>query len=198
MITVSLADAGQIQKARQILPLLGWTVVEEDGVERIEPGDQVADGPRQQVPALFDVDEVTMQRTLESGRNFAFEIPSENASLTGGVAWWGAVMKEFSSFPGGLAEAFERDPRLAKTYAALAAMPADAAKAVVGELGLRALAAQYRMCCGSIRTNSACPPDRSRSRAARRRKRCGPNWPRRIRAIRRRSSGRFWHRIAAG
>lgn len=143
VITVSLADAGHIQKARQILPLLGWTVVEEDGVERIEPGDQVADGPRQQVPALFDVDEVTMQRTLESGRNFAFEIPSENASLTGGVAWWGAVMKEFSSFPGGLAEAFERDPRLAKTYAALAAMPADAAKAVVATAGLRALAAQH-------------------------------------------------------
>ncbi|MGA3204591.1 MAG: tetratricopeptide repeat protein, partial [Bryobacteraceae bacterium] len=143
VITLSLADPAHVQKAKQILPLLGWTVVEENGAARIEPGDQVADGPRQQVPALFNVDEVTMQRTLESGRSLQFEIPSENARLTGGVAWWGAVMKEYSSLPGGLAEAFERDPRLAKTYAALAAMPADAAKAVVQTVGLRALAAQF-------------------------------------------------------
>ena len=131
VITLSLADPGHVQKARQILPLLGWTVVEEDGAAHIEPGDQVADGPRQQIPALFDVDEVTMQRALESGKSFQFEIPTENASLTGGVAWWGSVMKEYSSLSGGLAEAFERDPRLAKTYAALAAMRAEAAKAVV-------------------------------------------------------------------
>ena len=143
VITLSLADPGQVQKARQILPLLGWTVVEEDGAARIEPGDQVADGPRQQIPALFDVDEVTMQQALESGKSFQFEIPTENASLTGGVAWWGSVMKEYSTLPGGLAEAFERDPRLAKTYAALAAMQAEAAKAVVTTVGLRALAAQY-------------------------------------------------------
>ncbi len=143
VITLSLASPEQIQKARRILSLLGWAVVEEDGAARIDPGDQMADGPRQQIPALFDVDEVTMQRTLESGRNFQFEIPSENASLTGGVAWWGALMKEFSSLPGGLAEAFERDPRRAKTYAALAAMPLVASKAVVGKLGLRVLAAQY-------------------------------------------------------
>ena len=143
VITLSLADAKQVQKARQILPLLGWKVVEEDGAARLEPGDQGADGPRQQIPSTFGVDEVAMQQALQSGKSFQFEIPSENASLTGGVAWWGAMVQEFSSLPGGLAEAFERDPRLAKTYAALAGMPADAAKAVVTPMGLRALAAEY-------------------------------------------------------
>ncbi|HEV2447159.1 MAG TPA: VWA domain-containing protein, partial [Candidatus Sulfopaludibacter sp.] len=142
-ITLSLADPAQVRKARQVLPLLGWTVVEEDGAFRAEPGDQSADGPRQLIPAAFGIDEVAMQRDLASGKSLRFEVPSENANLIGGVAWWGALVQGFSSFPGGLAEAFERDPRLAKTYAALAAMSADAAKALVAPLGLRALAAGY-------------------------------------------------------
>ena len=139
VITLSLADAKQVQKARQILPLLGWKVVEEDGAARLEPGDQGADGPRQQIPSTFGVDEVAMQQALQSGKSFQFEIPSENASLTGGVAWWGAMVQEFSSLPGGLAEAFERDPRLAKTYAALAGMPADAVVRITGEPDLLGL-----------------------------------------------------------
>jgi Ca-activated chloride channel family protein len=143
VITLSLADPAQVRNARQVLPWLGWTVVEEAGAVRAEPGDQSADGPRQLIPAAFGIDAVAMQRELDSGRSFRFEIPSENASLLGGVAWWGALVQGFSSLPGGLAEALARDPRLAKTYAALAAMPAEAAKALVAPLGLRALAAAY-------------------------------------------------------
>ncbi len=143
VITLSLADPEKVQKARQILPLLGWKVVEDAGVARIELGEQEADGPRQQIPAAFDVDQVSMQNTLQSGKSFQFEIPSDNANLFGGVAWWGSLTKEFSSLHGGLAEGFARDPHLAKTYAALAAMPVDAAKAIVSQMGLRPLAAQY-------------------------------------------------------
>ncbi len=143
VITLSLSDPTRIRKARQVLPWLGWTVVEEEGAARAEPGDQSADGPRQLIPAAFGIDAVAMQRDLDSGASFRFEIPAENASLLGGVAWWGALVQGFSSLPGGLAEALARDPRLAKTYAALAAMPADAAKALVAPLGLRALAAAY-------------------------------------------------------
>lgn len=143
LITVSLADPRQVRKARQVLSLLGWTVVEEAGTVRTEPGDQSSDCPRQLIPAAFGIDAVEMQRDLNSGRTFRFEIPSEDATLLGGVAWWGALVQGFSSLPGGLAQALERDPRLAKTYAALAAMPADAASALVAPLGLRALAAAY-------------------------------------------------------
>ncbi|HVO97873.1 MAG TPA: VWA domain-containing protein [Bryobacteraceae bacterium] len=143
LITLSLVDSKHVQKTRQILSLLGWKVVEEAGAARIEPGDQEADGPRQQIPRAFGVDQVAMQNALQTGKSFQFEVPSEDARLIGGVAWWGALTKEFSSLPGGLAEGFARDPRLAKTYAALGAMPADAAKAIVAHAGLRALAAQY-------------------------------------------------------
>jgi hypothetical protein len=143
VITISLTDSANIAKAQQILPRLGWTVVEEDGATRVAPGEQSADGPRQLIPAVFGIDELAMQRDLDSGKRFEFEIPSERASLMGGVAWWGGMLQSFAGLPGGLAEAFERDPRLAKTYAALAAMPADAAKALVAPLGLRMLAGAY-------------------------------------------------------
>ena len=143
VITISLADPANIAKAKQILPLLGWTVVEEDGAARVAPGEQSADGPRQLIPAAFGIDELVMQRDLESGKSFGFEVDSERAGLMGGVAWWGGMVQSFAGLPGGLAEAFARDPRLAKTYVALAAMPADAAKALVAPLGLRMLAGAY-------------------------------------------------------
>jgi len=142
LLTLSLADPQSAAKTRQILNLFGWKLEQQDGVLRPELSDDSADGPRQQVTRALGIDEVAMQQTLEAGKSFLIEIAMENASLTGGVAWWGAMTKEFSPLPGGIAEAFAREPRLAKTYAALARMPADAANAIVGRTGLRALAAE--------------------------------------------------------
>ena len=99
-----------------------------------------------------------MQQALQAGKSFQFEVPSENASLTGGVAWWGALVQGFASLPGGMAEAFERDPRLAETYAALAAMPADAAKALSRARDCACWPRSIRTCCGSIRINLRSPP----------------------------------------
>ena len=142
VIALSLADAKRAQQARQVLPLLGWKVVEEDGALRLEPGGQDSDGPRQRIPAAFDIDEVTMQQDLQSGKTFRFEIPWENASLAGGPAWWSELVKEFSTLPGGMAEGFARDPKMAKTYASLAGMQSEAGE-IVARLGVRGLAAQY-------------------------------------------------------
>jgi len=142
IISLSLADAKQVQHTREILALLGWKVVEEDGALRLEPGGQDADGPRQRIPAAFDIDEVTMQQDLQTGKTFRFEIPWENAALAGGAAWWAVLVKEFSALPGGMAEGLARDPKMAKTYAALAAMQVDAAE-ILARMGVRGLAAQY-------------------------------------------------------
>ena len=142
LLTLSLADPLRAAKTRQILNLFGWKLEQQDGVLRPEPGDASADGPRQQVMRAFGIDEVAMEQTLEAGKSFPIEIAMDSATLNGGVAWWGAMAKEFSSLPGGIAEALVRDPQLAKTYAALARMPADAANAFVGRSGLRALATE--------------------------------------------------------
>ena len=137
-ITLSLAGDEQRKNTERILNLIGWRLTLEG---EVEPGDQPADGFRQRIPALLGIDEIDMQKALEAGRTFRFEVPTENARLVGGDAWTQLIAGP--SHPGGLAEAFVRDSRLAKVYAGLGAMGADTAAAVVRGVGLRPLVEKY-------------------------------------------------------
>jgi Ca-activated chloride channel homolog len=139
MVTISLAGEAQRASAGRVLNLLGWKLA---GEKNVEPGDQPADGFRQRIPSTLGIDELAMQRTLEAGRTFEFAAPSESARLIGGDAW-GRLVKDLPFYPGGIAEAFVRDPRLAKVYAGLGAMGSDTAGAVVSAVGLQALVEQY-------------------------------------------------------
>jgi tetratricopeptide (TPR) repeat protein len=142
VVTLSLATDAQRKNAERILSLLGWRMVQKDGPPAIELGDRAVDGFRQPIPALLGIDEVDMQEALEAGRSYQFKIPSENARLIGGDAW-SEMLKRLPVFPGGIAEAFARDSRLARTYAGLGAMGADTAAAVVSSVGLPALVTRY-------------------------------------------------------
>jgi len=124
--------------AARVLPLLGWRMVELEGDTLVEPGDRPADALRQQMPAAFGIDEIAMRQALLAHRSYAFEIPVENARLVGGAAW-SALMKDLPPFPGGIAEAFARDFRMARAYAGLSAMDPEAAVAAVKGVGLRNL-----------------------------------------------------------
>ena len=139
VFTLSSNDA----KTPRILALLGWKVVRKDGrAPAVEPGDQPADGPRQQIPAALGIDEAAMQAALEAGRPFQFEILSEDAPLVGGASW-SPILQSFATLPGGIAEAFVRDPRLARTYAGLGSMPTSTAATLVKRAGLRTLATAH-------------------------------------------------------
>ncbi len=138
VITLSLAGEEQRKNTERILNLMGWRLTLAGAVE---PGDQPADGFRQRIPALLGIDEIDMQQALETGHTFRFEVPTENARLVGGEAWTQLIAGP--PHPGGLAEAFVRDPRLAKTYAGLGEMGADTAAAVVRGVGLRILVEKY-------------------------------------------------------
>jgi Ca-activated chloride channel family protein len=143
VVTLSLTTDAQRKNAERILPLLGWRMVaQKDEPASIELGDREVDGFRQPIPALLGIDEIDMQEALDAGRSYQFEVPSENARLIGGDAW-SEMLKKLPAFPGGLAEAFARDPRLARTYAGLGAMGADTAAAVVSSVGLPALVTRY-------------------------------------------------------
>jgi Ca-activated chloride channel homolog len=131
VVTISPANEARI------LPLFGWRVVQQEGDSVIEPGDRPADALRQQFPAAFGIDEIAMRDALQSRHDFSFEIPLENARLLGGAAW--SKMLKDPAMPGGIAEAFARDVRLAKAYAGLSAMNPEAAAAVVKGAGLRNL-----------------------------------------------------------
>ncbi len=142
VIFLSLATPEKRTQAERILPLLGWKLSVEAGATRVELGNHIKEGTRQAVPALLGINELAMQEALEAGRDFKIEIVSESARLMGGDAW-GAMLPANLTLAGGLSEAFARDLRLPKLYAALSAMGNDTAAALVEAVGLRILATQH-------------------------------------------------------
>ena len=133
-----------------------------------------------------------MQETLEAGREFQFEIPTENARLAGGEDW-SALLKDAPVPPGGVAASFATDWRLAKTCAGLSAMSDDAAAALLTAADLRTLATRY---ADPLSRHGAdvcvSPAARWPCREAPRPRPCGRSWRARIRAIRAPSSARSW------
>ena len=142
VILLSLANEANARKTERILPLLGWKVVRRNGLTRVELGDRPEDDARQKIPRALGIDELAMQEALDAGGDFRFEIPRETAPLVGGSAW-GFLLEGFPNLPGGVAEAFVRDPRMAKTYAGIASMTAETSIAVAKGVGLRRLMMNY-------------------------------------------------------
>ena len=98
-ITLSLATDERRRATDRVLHLLGWKLSQKDSSVTVEPGDQPEDGLRQAIPRALGIDEIGMQEALEAGREFQFEIPTENARLAGGEAW-SALLKDAPVPPG--------------------------------------------------------------------------------------------------
>ena len=136
-ISLSLSP-GALARTERVLALLGWRVIRGEGTLEVEPGDRPSDGPRHQVAQALGIDETAMRDTLVSGGVFHLEILTENVPLAGGAAW-GALLTGFASLPGGVAQGFVRQPRLARTCAALGRLEPPAAIALARRVGLRTL-----------------------------------------------------------
>jgi VWFA-related protein len=141
-VTMSLASDGQLARTKEVLALFGWMVVNSNGATRIEPGDKEADCPRQAVPQVLGIDEIAMQEALESGKSYGFEIRGDTARLVGGQAWQ-KILRPDQTFDGGIAEAFAKDFRLARTYAGLSQMDGASADALVAGVSLRKLVVEH-------------------------------------------------------
>jgi VWFA-related protein len=141
-ITLSLATDERRKATERVLRLLGWKLGQKDSSVTVEPGDQPEDGLRQAIPGAFGIDEIHMQEELEAGREFQFEIPTENARLAGGEEW-SVLLKDAPVPPGGVAASFATDWRLAKTCAGLNAMSEAASTELLGAADLRILATRY-------------------------------------------------------
>ncbi len=138
-VRISLGTEQADAHAADVLKLLGWRARRAGEGWTVEYGDEEADVTRHPIAVALGIDAVEMKETLEAGRPFLFEILSEEAPLMGGNAWLD-LLQERRSIAGGLAEAFCRDLRLAKTYAGLSRAGMDAAGALVSAFGLRRLA----------------------------------------------------------
>jgi len=141
-ITLSLATDDRRRETERVLRLLGWKLGQKDSAVTVEPGDQPEDGLRQAIPNALGIDEIHMQEELEAGREFQFEIPTENARLAGGENW-SILLKDAPVPPGGVAASFASDWHLAKTCAGLNAMSEDASTALLSAADLRTLAIRY-------------------------------------------------------
>ena len=146
-----LAAMGEIQlslkgealpRTERVLTLLGWKVVRGEGALTVEPGDRAADGPRHRIARALGIDEAAMRDALNSGGTFPIQVVTENVPLSGGSAW-GALLAGYASLPGGVAQGFVRQPRLARTCAALGQLEPATAVAFARRAGLRTLVNLY-------------------------------------------------------
>lgn len=140
--TLTLSLAADRSQAERVLQLLGWRQVPKSAPPRLELADSLMDGPRHPIAAALDIDEVALQQALEAGRSFSFEVPSEEAPLMGGDSWL-ELVHDRQMMPGGLAEAFARDMRLAKAYFGLSAAGTEASDVLVSALGLKVLVERH-------------------------------------------------------
>ncbi|WP_321471847.1 VWA domain-containing protein [uncultured Paludibaculum sp.] len=143
VVSISLNSAVGKPQAVRVLSALGWRLREAPGLAPVvELADGPSDGPRQTISEALGIDAMTMKETLEAGGTFTFEIPTEEAPLMGGDAWI-QLVHDREMLPGGVAEAFARDLRLARSYAGLSELSTETAEAVVAGLGLRTLVEQH-------------------------------------------------------
>jgi VWFA-related protein len=142
LIRLAVETDDQRKKTEDALALLGWRLRRSGQTYDVEPGELPIDGLRQRIPGAFGIDELEMRDALAAGRPYQFEIPIENARLTGGVAW-SAALKGGRDAALGPVDVFLRDWRFARLYAALGAMDAETAAAVVSAVGLVPLIVTY-------------------------------------------------------
>ncbi len=133
---LSTGTASEYEKTVIALKLLGWRLTNDNGAIAIEPSALPGDASRQLIPAALGIDEVEMEKSLAKGGSYPIDIRAEWAPLVEARAWW-ALVGRFP--PGGVAEVFVRNPRLAGACSGLAAMNPEAAALLVSEMGLPVL-----------------------------------------------------------
>lgn len=138
-ITLS-PEAMPTAKTSTVLKLFGWKDTHLGASDYIELSPLSADSHRQLIPAALGLDEVEVSKSLASGASFHFEVHSAEASLLEARAWRSLAG---GLPPGGFAELFVRNPRLAVAYTGLAAMGPGAASALISGVGLRVLVNKY-------------------------------------------------------
>ena len=141
-LTLSLANGELRGLTEKVLALIGWKVIETPQGPAMEIDDRPTSEFRQPVAAALGIDEVAMQEKLQSGGTYTVELRSDAARLVGGEAW-NEFVSGAQTLPGGLAEAFVRDMRLARVYAGLSLVGPEVAAELVAGTGLRGLVERH-------------------------------------------------------
>ncbi len=141
-LTLSLASRESRAITEKALALIGWKVADSPRGPLVEIEERAVGEFRQPVAAALGIDEVAMQEKLQGGGTYTVELRSDAARLVGGDAWT-EIVTGAQTLPGGLAEAFVRDTRLARVYAGLSLVGPEVAAALVASTGLRGLVERH-------------------------------------------------------
>ncbi len=138
-ITMSL-DGGKAREATgQILHLIGWQIrYSREGIS-VEAWEEGSAWRSHDAARVLGIDQLSMQETLQAGGSFGFDIVDDWVPVLFDEDVWRSQVNSDQDLPGGLAEAFAGDPRLAETYVGLSALDKETAAALVGAVGMNVL-----------------------------------------------------------
>jgi VWFA-related protein len=138
-IVLSAATVADYAATADVMKLFGWRKSPK-GIEGFEPSELAEDSSRQLLPRMLGLDETEMFRSLADHGAFRIEIRNDRAPLAEAHA-----LRAYAGKlpPGGYAELFLRNPRLAMAYVGLASMNSQAAAALTSSVGLRVLVSRY-------------------------------------------------------
>jgi tetratricopeptide (TPR) repeat protein len=142
-VRLSLENKSSVQITERVLGLIGWRTRREGGKRIVEP---VVKGKRtrhQDLASALAIDVVSMQESLQAGREFRFELEDEAAEIFPEEKAWQQEFYAGERYAGGFLEAMVRNPAMTALYSALSNMEPGSAKLLVQLVGMKRLAEKY-------------------------------------------------------
>ena len=142
-VALSLNDKAGRQRTEKVFKILGLKVSRSKDGLSVESAEGNSPARKQDLLAALAIDDGAIQEALAAGKTYHLEIPVDHASIFPAEKLWKAAFYDRQSYPGGLAEAFLRDPRMPQICYALNVMDRGAAELLLRALPLYTLADHY-------------------------------------------------------
>ena len=143
IVRLSLENKNSAQVTERVLALIGWRTRREGGKRIVEPAAKGKRTRHQDLASALAIDVVSMQESLQAGREFALEIEDDAAEIFPAEKVWQQEFYPGERYAGGLLEAMVRNPAMTALYAALSNMEPGSAELLVQLVGMKRLAEKY-------------------------------------------------------
>jgi tetratricopeptide (TPR) repeat protein len=143
IVRLSLENKSSAQITERVLGLIGWRTRREGGKRIVEPAAKGKRRRHQDLASALAIDVVSMQESLQAGREFALEMEDEPAEVFPAEKAWQQQFYAGERYAGGFPEAMVRNPAMTALYAALSNMEPGSAELLVQLIGMKRLAEKY-------------------------------------------------------
>jgi hypothetical protein len=143
IVRLSLENKSSAQITERVLALIGWRTRREGGKRIVEPAAKGKRTRHQDLASALAIDVVSMQDSLQAGREFALEMEDEPAEIFPAEKVWQQQFYAGEHYVGGFLEAMVRNPAMTALYAALSNMEPGSAELLVQLVGMKRLADKY-------------------------------------------------------